>query len=173
VTNCGGPRGGGFETLDDDAWRGALDLVLLSAVRLVRAALPHLRAAGGGRIVSVVSSSVRQPVEHLTLSNVLRPALAALVNDLAGAFAGEGILVNALAPGRIDTQRVRELDRSAAERQGISPEEAMRQSAARIPAGRYGEPDEFARAAAFLLSRENTYITGQVLLVDGGLVRAL
>lgn len=173
VTNSGGPKGAGFGALTDADWQAGFDLVLLSAVRLVRASLPHLRSRGGGRVVAVVSSSVRQPIEGLTLSNALRPAIGALVKDLALELAGEGILVNAAAPGRFDTDRVRELDRARAERAGVTPDEFRHRFESTIPAGRYGNPAEFARAVAFLASPANTYITGQTLLVDGGMVRAL
>lgn len=173
VTNTGGPKGAGFSALADADWQTGFDLVLLSTVRLVRAGLGHLRRRGGGRIVAVVSSSVRQPIENLTLSNVLRPAVSALVKDLSLDLAAEGILVNACAPGRFDTDRVRELDKGRAERAGVSPEAFRQGYETSIPVRRYGDPAEFARAVAFLASPENTYITGQTLLVDGGLVRAL
>lgn len=173
VTNGGGPKGGGFATLDDADWRAGFELVLLSTVRLLRRALPYLRARGSGRIVAVVSSSVRQPIEGLALSNAFRPALAALVKDLALELAGEGILVNAAAPGRFDTDRVRELDLARAARAGVDPAEFRRRYEATIPIGRYGDPAEFARAVSFLASPANTYVTGQTLFVDGGLVRAL
>lgn len=173
VTNGGGPKGAAFGALSDADWQTGYELVLLSVVRLVGAALPHLRARGGGRIVAVVSSSVRQPIENLTLSNVLRPAVSALVRDLSLDLAGAGILVNAAAPGRFDTDRVRELDRGRAERAGVTADAFRRDYEASIPVGRYGDPAEFARAVAFLASPANTYVTGQTLLVDGGLVRSL
>jgi 3-oxoacyl-[acyl-carrier protein] reductase len=173
VTNGGGPRGGSFDDLADGDWQAAFEAVVLSAVRLVRAAVPHMVRRGGGRIVAVVSSSVRQPIDGLTLSNVLRPAVSALVRDLSLSLAPHGILVNAAAPGRFDTERVRELDRARAERAGLSPEAYRARYAASIALGRYGDPAEFARAVAFLASPANTYITGQTLLVDGGLVRSL
>jgi 3-oxoacyl-[acyl-carrier protein] reductase len=172
VTNTGGPKPGAFTTLDDDDWRAGVDLVLLSAVRLIRAALPHLEGSGAGRVVAVVSSSVRQPLENLTLSNVLRPALAALVRDLSLELAPRGVLVNAVAPGRFDTERVRAMDEARAARAGRTPEAYRAAAEAALPAGRYGRPEEFARTVAFLASPANTYVLGQTLLVDGGLVRS-
>jgi 3-oxoacyl-[acyl-carrier protein] reductase len=173
VTNTGGPKAGAFDALSDDDWQAGVNLVLLSAVRLVRAALPHLVASPSGRIVAVLSSSVRQPLENLTLSNVLRPALAALVRDLSLELAPRGVLVNAVAPGRFDTDRVRAMDRVRAQRAGVAPDAYRRGVEATLPAGRYGRPAELAEAVAFLASPRNTYILGQTLLVDGGLVRAL
>lgn len=173
VTNTGGPQAGNFALLADADWQAGIELVLMSAVRLIRAALPYLERSQAGRVVAVVSSSVRQPLANLTLSNVLRPALSALVRDLSLDLAARGVLVNAAAPGRFDTDRVREADRARAARAGMEVEAFRRHAEASLPVGRYGRPEEFARAVAFLASSDNTYIIGQTLLVDGGLVRAL
>jgi len=173
VTNGSGLRGGDFADLSDADWQSGFESTLLGVVRLVRAALPSLEARGGGHIAAVVSSSVRQPIEGLTLSNALRPAISALVRDLSLSLAGRGILVNAAAPGRFDTDRVRELNRTRAERAGVSPQAWRQRFEAGLPIGRYGQPEEFARAVAYLVSPANTYVTGQTLLVDGGLVRSL
>jgi 3-oxoacyl-[acyl-carrier protein] reductase len=173
VTNTGGPPPGRFDDLDDDRWQIGFDLTLLSAIRLVRAALPGMKARGWGRIVSILSSSTKEPIDGLMLSNVFRPALAALVKALALEVAPDGILVNGLSPGRFNTNRVRSLDQARAQNLGITPEEVREQAIKRIPIGRYGDPAELARVAAFLASAENSYMTGQTLLVDGGMVRAL
>lgn len=173
VTNSGGPPAGGFEDFDDAAWQAAFDLNLMSVVRLVRAALPQMRDRGYGRVVNFTSSSIKQPIDGLLLSNVFRVAVLGLAGSLSSELAPENILVNTLGPGRINTDRVVSLDSGRAERQGITPEEVKAQAQARIPLGRYGEPEEFARVAAFLASPANTYVTGQSLLVDGGMVKSL
>lgn len=173
VTNAGGPPAGGFGEFDDAAWQRAFDLNLMSAVRMIRLALPSMRARGGGRIVNLASTSARQPIEGLLLSNVMRAGVAALTRTLANELGPEGILVNTVGPGRIATERLVELDTLAAERRGVTPEEVRRSWEARIPLGRYGTPEEFARAVVWLASWANTYVTGQMLLVDGGMVKCL
>ncbi|MBX3140578.1 MAG: SDR family oxidoreductase [Trueperaceae bacterium] len=173
VGNAGGPPAGGFDTLTDAAWAQAFELTLMSVVRSVRLALPHMRSAGGGSIVVIGSSSVRAPIKNLTLSNAYRPAVQALCKDLATNLAGEGIRVNVVSPGRIDTPRIRELDGKASEREGISLEAARARSVAAIPLGRIGTVEEFGRVAAFLASDASSYVTGVSLLVDGGLVTSL
>ncbi len=173
VTNAGGPPPGTFEELDDARWQTAFELTLLSVVRLLRTALPLLRQSDAPRVLAFTSSSIFQPIENLTLSNVFRPAIRALVKDLSLGLAQDGILVNAIAPGRIATERIAVLDADRAQRLGIPADEAKAREVARIPVGRYGAPEEFARVAAFLVSPGNSYMTGQAVLVDGGLVRAL
>lgn len=167
----GGHRGGTFDTFDDDAWQKAFETNLLSVVRLVRATLPHMK--DGGRILTIASSSVKQPIPGLILSNTMRAGVAGLMKTLSGELGPRGILVNTLCPGRIATDRLRELDLQKAEREGLSEEFIQRQSLQGIPLGRYGKPEEFARTAVFLLSRANTYVTGTSLMVDGGMVQAL
>lgn len=173
VNNSGGPPAGGFEDLSDEDWQGAFDLNLMSFVRLIRNVLPHMQERGGGRIINVASSSIKQPIENLTLSNTLRAGIAGLAKSLAVELAPDGILVNTLGPGRIATERSASLDRSQAEALGVSFEEVQTEFAAKIPLGRYGTPEEFAKVAAFLASPANAYTTGQAFLVDGGMVRAL
>lgn len=174
VTNAGGPPQGGFESFDDAGWQSGFELTLMSVVRLIREALPHLRAAsGGGRIVNVASMSVKEPLNNLILSNVFRAGVNALTKSLATELAPDRILINTVAPGRIGTDRLFELDRKRADSLGVPLEDVQRESAAQIPLGRVGTPEEFARAAVFLGSYANTYVTGQALLVDGGIVKAL
>ena len=173
VNNTGGPPAGGFEDLDDDAWTGAYEQVLLSLVRCVRGVLPSMRERGNGRIVNVASSSVKQPIENLTLSNTFRAGLAGLAKSLSVELAPDNILINTLGPGRISTARSESMDTSQAESSGVPAEEIRAGFEARIPLGRYGTPEEFARVAAFLASPANSYVTGQTILVDGGMVRAL
>ena len=174
VNNTGGPPAGTFEDLDDDAWQTAFEQILLSLIRCVRGVLPHMREGEPwGRIVNVASSSVKQPIENLTLSNTFRAGLAGLAKSLSLELAPDGILVNTLGPGRISTARSESMDASQAESQGVSVEEVRGSFESRIPLGRYGTPEEFARVAAFLASPANGYVTGQAILVDGGMVRAL
>lgn len=170
--NTGGPPAGEFADFDDDAWREAFELVVVSVIRMVRLAVPRMRARGGSVLVGT-SSSVKEPIPNLTLSNVLRPAVGALAKTLALELAADGIRVNQLVPGRIDTERVRRLDRLNAERTGVSVAAQRERASAGIPLGRYGEPEEFGRAAAFLLSDAASYITGATLQVDGGKIRSV
>lgn len=173
VCNAGGPPPGGFEALDEEKWKQAFELTLMSVVRSVREALPHLREAGGGAVLVLGSSSVKVPIPNLLLSNVYRPGIQGLVKHLSAELAGDGIRVNMLSPGRIMTDRIGQLDAAAAERQGRSVEEVRADSVRQIPLGRLGEPAEFANAAVFLLSGAASYVTGSSLIVDGGAVRAL
>lgn len=171
VVNSGGPPAGSFEQLGEDEWLRAIDGTLQSSLRLIRAALPHLRDGTDPAIVVNLSSSVREPIPGLTTSNVLRPGLAGLIKSLTAEIAP--IRINGVAPGRFATDRVRSLDGGRAEREGISVEEVKRQTEARIPLGRYGGTDEIGRVAAFLLSPAAAYVTGAIVPVDGGMVRAL
>jgi 3-oxoacyl-[acyl-carrier protein] reductase len=173
VNNAGGPPPGGFDALDDAQWQQAFELNLLSTVRLFRGVLPHMREQRWGRIVTVASSSIKQPIDNLLLSNTLRVGLLGLAKSVALEGAPHGVLVNTIGPGRIATDRVASLDAGRAEKTGQSVEEVRAQSEAGIPLGRYGTPAEFAKVAAFLASGANTYVTGQNFLVDGGMVRAI
>lgn len=173
VNNAGGPRAGGFDAIDDAAWQEAFELNVLSSVRLIRGVLPHMRQQGSGRIVTIASSSIKQPIENLLLSNTYRVALVGLAKSLSTELAPDGILINTLGPGRIATDRVAGLDAGRAKAAGISIEAVRAQSQQNIPLGRYGTAEEFGKVAAFLVSGANTYLTGQAFLVDGGMVRAL
>ncbi|MBI2619245.1 MAG: SDR family oxidoreductase [Ignavibacteriales bacterium] len=171
--NSGGPPAGGFLSFDDKAWKEAIDLLLLSAVRLSRVVIPVMKQRGGGSILFSTSSSVKEPQENLVLSNVVRASVPALAKTLSREFAADGIRVNNLMPGRIDTDRVRELDEINAAKKKISLEEQRKLVKAAIPAGRYGTADEYSRAAVFLLSPAASYITGATLQVDGGYLRSV
>ena len=173
INNAGGPPPGGFDALDDSAWQSAFELNVMSTVRLIRGVLPHMRSQGFGRIVTIASSSIKQPIENLLLSNTYRVALVGLSKSLATEVAPDGILVNTVGPGRIATDRVASLDANRAATAGLSVEQVQEQAIKAIPLGRYGTPEEFAQVVAFLGSGANTYLTGQALLVDGGMVRAL
>jgi 3-oxoacyl-[acyl-carrier protein] reductase len=171
LVNAGGPPSGIFKELSDEQWQAAFELTLLSSVRMIRAAIPHMK--NGGAILTITSSSVREPIPRLGLSTVMRSGVAGLVKTLADELADDGIRVNNLIPGRIDTDRVRQLDQNAATKQGISIEEVQRQSIERIPLKRLGTIDDFGAAAAFLLSPAAQYITGATLRVDGGMMRSV
>lgn len=171
LVNAGGPPAGVFKDFSDEQWQAAFELTLMSTVRLIRAAIPHM--VNGGSILTVTSSSVQEPVERLILSTVMRSGVAALVKSLADELAPSRIRVNNLIPGRIDTDRVAQLDANTANKLNITVEEARARSVAKIPLGRLGTIEEFGAAAAFLLSPAAAYITGASLRVDGGTMRSI
>jgi 3-oxoacyl-[acyl-carrier protein] reductase len=173
ICNAGGPPPGGFSALDENKWDLAYQLTLQSVVRSVRYALPHFKTSGGGSILVIGSSSMKQPIPNLLLSNVFRPAIQGLCKTLAAEFAGDNIRVNCLSPGRVATERIAQLDEALAKKQNISLEEVQQRSLEAIPMGRLGDPEEFGKVAAFLCSEAASYMTGSTLYVDGGSVRAL
>jgi 3-oxoacyl-[acyl-carrier protein] reductase len=173
INNTGGPPAGTFDDFNDRDWRNACDLILLSSIRAVREVLPHMRAAGGGRILYSTSSSIKAVLDNLILSNTFRSAVVGLAKSLSQELGKDGILVNVIAPGRIGTARIEQLDRIRAGKAGIPVEDLRENTFRTIPLGRYGRPTEYARLAVFLCSEANTYITGQSVLVDGGLVKAI
>jgi 3-oxoacyl-[acyl-carrier protein] reductase len=173
VTNTGGPPAGPLLGFDDEAWQSAFESVLLSVARGARAAQPYLAASDQARIVAIASSSIKFSLSGLGFSNVFRPGINGLVKTLAEELGPEGITVNLIAPGKIDTARVRWLDDTRAERTGSSGAEVRAASERDIPLGRYGEPAELAEVVVFLCSKAGRYVSGTATLVDGGLVRAL
>lgn len=173
VTNCGGPKRGSFITLDDASWREACDMVLMSVVRLIRAAVPHMRNMQSGRIINIVSVSVKQPIEHLMLSNSLRSAVVGLAKTLSNELAPFGILVNNVAPGYTLTNRIYDLAMDEAKELGISHEEIMATYHENIPLNRMARPEEIADVVAFLASGRASYITGATIPVDGGYYQGL
>ncbi|MFC4303239.1 SDR family oxidoreductase [Cohnella boryungensis] len=173
ITNAGGPKGGFFSDMADEDWLGGFELNLLSTIRMIREALPFMKTAGEGRIVNLTSTSIKQPIDGLILSNVFRSGVNALTKSLATELAKDGILVNTVAPGRIGTDRIAELDGKRALEQGRAVEDIQAEAAKQIPLGRMGTPEEFARHVVFYGSFANTYVTGQSLLVDGGMVKSI
>jgi 3-oxoacyl-[acyl-carrier protein] reductase len=161
VANTGGPPAGGFEAISDEAWRKAFESLWISAVDLIRGALPGMRQRRWGRIMIVTSISAREPLPDLMISNALRPGLHGLVNALSREVAAEGVTVNAIMPGFTLTERIREV--------GIDEQQA----AAQIPARRMGRPEELAALAAFLASEQAGYICGQAIACDGGFLRSI
>ncbi|MGE6631166.1 SDR family oxidoreductase [Bacillus sp. NPDC077027] len=172
VNNTGGPKTGTLETLTDQDWLESFELHLLSYIRLLKGALPYLKK-NGGRVLNIASISVKEPIPNLMLSNTFRPAIAGWTKATAQELAKDGILMNTLAPGKIATDRVMELDKQRARAEKMTVEKVKAQAEQDIPLGRYGQPDEFAKYAAFLLSEANTYMTGQTLLIDGGLTKSI
>jgi 3-oxoacyl-[acyl-carrier protein] reductase len=163
VLNGGGPpRGTAVDTSDEDV-EGAVDLLLLSSIRLVRLSLPHLRESGRGRVVAITSSSVLEPIPSLALSNTLRPGLVGWLKTLAREIGPDGVTVNAIAPGRIDTERLRE----------VYPDGPSEADLEAIPLHRLGTPREVGDVACFLASDQAAYVTGTLIAVDGGLTRGL
>lgn len=173
VTNAGGPPAGTFESLSAGDWEEATRLTLTSVLNLTRAVLPGMRERRWGRVLNVTSIAAKQPVENLMLSNSLRAAVTGFARTLANEVAADGVTVNNLLPGYTRTERVEELARAAAAREGVSEAEARARWEAEVPMRRLGEPREFAALAAFLASERAGYITGASITVDGGWVRSL
>jgi len=171
--NAGGPPAGAALSFDDDTWKTAFELLVLSAVRMVRLAAPVMKARGGGAIVVSTSSAVKEPIPNLALSNIVRSAVSAMSKTLANELAADKIRVNHLLPGRIDTDRVRELDTLRGKATNSSADDVRTNYSKTIPIGRYGRPEEFASAAVFLFSDAARYITGASLQVDGGLIKSV
>lgn len=174
VCNAGGPPAGRFADFpDDEPWRRALELNLMTTLRLSRAALPHLEARGGGSITNVVSISVKQPIGHLVLSNTARTAVIGMAKTLATEVAGRNVRVNSVCPGSTLTDRITSLAATRAEASGRSVDDLLAEDAAAIPMGRLGTPEEFANVVVFLASPAAGYVTGVTIQVDGGAVKGL
>jgi len=173
VNNAGGPRPGSFDDMTDADWMGALELNLMSAVRLTRLALPSMRAHGWGRVINLTSVAVKQPLPNLILSNAARSAVVAMAKTLSSEVAGEGITVNNICPGYVLTDRVRSLAAATAKREGLDPAQVLVTWEERIPAGRLGRPEELGALVAYLASQQAAYVTGVTLQMDGGLTQGL
>jgi 3-oxoacyl-[acyl-carrier protein] reductase len=173
VLNAGGPIASEATKTDPDEWRTAFQLLAITPIELATALLPGMRQRGWGRIVSIMSSGIRQPIPDLSYSNACRSALAAWLKTIAPEVIADGVTVNGVVPGRIDTNRVETLDRLKAEKLGVSLAEVRAQSEKQIPAGRYGKPDELAAFVAWLCSDLSCYQTGTFTPIDGGMLRFL
>jgi 3-oxoacyl-[acyl-carrier protein] reductase len=174
VCNAGGPPSGTFSNFpEDQPWLDAVNLNLMSTLRLMRAAIPHLEARGGGSITNIVSTSVKQPIGHLILSNTARTAVIGLAKSVSLEYAEKNIRVNNVCPGSTLTDRITSLAKTRAEKSGRSQEEILAEDAAAIPMGRLGTPQEFANVVVFMASPAAAYVTGTTLQVDGGNVRSL
>jgi 3-oxoacyl-[acyl-carrier protein] reductase len=173
VNNCGGPKAGGVQSQTADTWRRAFEAMALSVFQITAALLPGMRAQGWGRVITIGSSGVEQPIANLALSNGVRAAVAGWSKTLASEVASDGVTVNMVLPGRIDTDRVRALDAARAESSGQLIEDIRAASRREIPAGRYGRTEEFGAAIAFLASTQASYITGSMVRVDGGMIKGL
>ena len=173
ITNTGGPPAGTFENFEDEAWLNAFQSNLMSHVRLIRSALPWLKRSRAASVLTMTSYTVRQPLQNLILSNSIRSATTAMTKTLSQELGGEGIRFNAILPGWTETERVTYLIESRARRNNTSVEEERERLVAEIPLGRLGTPEEFARAAVFLVSPAASYINGVLLPVDGGIIRGI
>jgi 3-oxoacyl-[acyl-carrier protein] reductase len=173
VSNAGGPPAGMFESLGDEEWAKALELNLLSTVRLVRAALPHLKKQSSGRIITITSYAVKQPITELILSNTARAGVTGLTKSLSNEFGKYNITVNTVLPGLHTTQRMDYLHGTRAKAQGRSVEDVRADEAKQIPLGRLGSPADFGSVVAFIASEQANYITGQAIVVDGGAYKGI
>lgn len=168
VNNAGGPPYGLFEAHDEARWRAAVDQNFLSAVRTIREALPHLKRQGGGRIINITSTAVKEPLDGLILSNTTRLAVVGLAKTLSRELAPWNILVNTVCPGSTLTDRLTELYRQQAQSQGRSLDDVLAETAKSVPLGRIGQPEDVAALIVFLAGQPAKHITGTTIQVDGG-----
>jgi 3-oxoacyl-[acyl-carrier protein] reductase len=173
VVNGGGPPPGRFDEIDDSRWLMGYENTLMSAVRLIRGVLPELRRKKSGSIITITSSSVKEPIDNLLLSNVFRAGVTSLVKSLSFQLAADNIRINNLVPGLFDTERLKELDLRNSGEWRISLENVRMINFEKIPMGRYGDPSEFGNAAIFLLSQAASYVTGETFIIDGGKMRTV
>ncbi|MEX2314664.1 MAG: SDR family oxidoreductase, partial [Thermomicrobiales bacterium] len=173
VANAGGPPSGAFESFDDEAFVSAINLNLLSTLRLSQAVVPHMKAQGGGSIVNITSIAVKQPLDGLILSNTARSGVAGLAKSMANELGKYNIRVNNVGPGPTKTDRILDLAKQRAASLGITVDEALDRDWTGIPLGRLGEPEEFANVVTFLASPAASYVTGVFIQVDGGMYRGL
>ena len=171
ITNASGPVSGSIEALDEAAWQKGIDLSLMAHVRLIKAALPHLRRSDSASVLTNTSYSVKQPIPNLLISNSVRAATAGLTKTLALELGKENIRLNSILPGWTVTERVSELMKARAKNNNTTVEEEFAKQTAEIPLGRMAQPQEFANAAVFLVSPAASYITGVLLNVDGGVIK--
>ncbi|MSQ64044.1 MAG: SDR family oxidoreductase [Betaproteobacteria bacterium] len=171
VTNAGGPRPGGFDDLSDADYLEGFNLNFLSTVRMIRAAVPHMRAQRWGRIVNIQSTAIKEPVPLVTLTNSIRPGVTGLAKDLAGHLGADQITVNTILSGPVMTDRLRTTTTARAAKAGISVEEQWKNYLELVPLGRFGKPEDVAAMIVFLASEAAGWITGTVIQVDGGRIR--
>ncbi|WP_249870317.1 SDR family oxidoreductase [Oceanobacillus saliphilus] len=173
INNAGGPPAGSFMDMTDDDWYHAFELNLLSFIRTTRAVVPYMKNQNRGHIVNLASSSIKQSIDQLVLSNTMRPGIVGLAKTLSQELSADNILVNTVGPGTIETGRILELTKVRAQKQNVSVESLIAEAEQKIPMKRFGQPEEFAKVIVFLSSGANTYITGQSFVVDGGQLKAL
>lgn len=173
VNNGGGPPPSGALGVPAERWTQHFQSMVASLIAVTDALVPAMRERGYGRVLTVASSGVVQPIPTLAVSNTLRASIVAYMKTLAGEVAADGVTVNVLLPGRIDTDRLRSLDKARAEKTGAPIGEIEKASQAEIPAGRYGTVEEFGAVAAFLAGVPAGYVTGSIIRIDGGLIRAV
>ncbi len=173
VVNGGGPPPGTFDEIDDSTWLSGYENTLMSAVRMIRGVLPEMRRKQSGTILTVTSSSIKEPIDNLLLSNVFRSGVTSLVKSLSFQVAKDNIRINNLVPGFFDTERLKELDLRNSGEWRLSLDNVRKINFEKIPLGRYGDPDEFGKAAIFLLSEAASYVTGETFIIDGGKMRTV
>ena len=173
VNNAGGPPPSPSTGVDTDVWQNSTQMMLFSIIRVTEAALVAMKERRWGRIVTVGSSGIVQPIPNLAVSNTIRGAVTGFCKTLSNEVAADGITVNMILPGKIETARLGRLDAARAEREGKSVETIREESQAALPIKRYGQPEEFAKVAVFLLSDAAGYVTGQITRVDGGMIRSI
>lgn len=173
VNNTGGPPPGTVEAPDMETWRSQIETMMLRVIEITNLCLADMRKAGWGRILTLASSGVIQPIPNLAMSNTIRSSLVGWSKSLSNEVAASGITVNMLLPGKIRTQRLKQLDENTAKATGKSVEEVAAAEQAVIPAGRYGTVEEFGSVAAFLVSEPARYVTGGLIRCDGGLIRSV
>lgn len=173
VNNGGGPPPSGALGVAPEVWRQQFEAMMLGVIRLTDRLVPGMRERRWGRVLTVASSGVVQPIPTLAISNALRAGVVLFMKTLAGEVAADGVTVNVVAPGRIWTERTDQIDAANADRQGLSQDEIRKRSIATIPVGRYGKVEEFAAVVCFLAGAPAAFVTGHVMRVDGGMIRSV
>jgi len=173
INNAGGPSPGKFEELDDSEWENAFNLALMSTVRMTRTVLPYMISKGWGRVINLASISVKQTISGLILSNSIRSAVTGMAKTLSQEVASKGVLINTIATGNFDTDRLRSIIKNRARASSITEKKAQHELESTIPIGRIGRPEELAWVVAFLASEKASYITGATIQVDGGIISGL